>query len=303
MGTTIEAVATASPGRHLFERGSLKLADDAAKSCLDRAGRTPDDVDLLVNTGLYHDKNLGEPAVAALIQEDIGANPGHPPTFGHGTFSFDLYNGGCGVLTAISVIDGFLASGTVDLGMVVTADADPAPGGSRGFTFAPLAGALLLRWSRDTPGFSDFCIETFPQYADRFRSEVRWAPSKHPVGRRRGHNILEIEIADDYRELALDCAADSAQRFSRRVELDFRGVDLLIATGSVGGFGEMLADRLGIPGEQVVSPAGSLSKAHTAGPLVALETAIRGERLTDASTALVVSAGAGITVALALYRS
>ena len=303
MGTSIEAVATASPGGHLFDRGSLKLADDAAKSCLDRAGRTSDDVDLLVNTGLYHDRNLGEPALAALIQEDIGANPGHPPTFGHGTFSFDLYNGGCGVLTAISIVDGFLASGTADLGMVVTADADPAPGVSRGFTFAPLGGAVLLRWAHDTPGFSDFCIETFPQYADLFRSEVRWVPSKHRVGHRRGRNVLQVEVADDYRERALDCAADAAQRFSQKVELDLRAVDVLIATGSVGEFGEMLADRLGLSGEQVVSPAGPLSTAHTAGPLVALEAAMRGGQLAAAATTLVVSAGAGITVALALYRS
>ena len=34
---------------------------------LEGAGLRPGDVDLLINAGLYHDRNLGEPALAALI--------------------------------------------------------------------------------------------------------------------------------------------------------------------------------------------------------------------------------------------
>jgi 3-oxoacyl-[acyl-carrier-protein] synthase-3 len=32
-------------------------------------------LDLLVNANVYHDKIMNEPALASLIQEDIGANP------------------------------------------------------------------------------------------------------------------------------------------------------------------------------------------------------------------------------------
>ena len=42
------------------------------------AGRDAHDVDLLINAGIYRDRNLGEPAFAAMIQEDIGANPEDP---------------------------------------------------------------------------------------------------------------------------------------------------------------------------------------------------------------------------------
>ena len=74
MGTVIERLDVTRAGwrtRH----SALHLAVAAAKTCLQRAGREPDDVDLLINTGIYRDKNLAEPALAALIQEDIGANP------------------------------------------------------------------------------------------------------------------------------------------------------------------------------------------------------------------------------------
>ena len=75
--------------------------------------------------------------------------------------------------------------------------------------------------------------------------------------------------------------------------------DLLVATASVPGFADGLAARLGVPAERVPSPADGLAGAHTAAPAVALETV----HLDAASTALFVSAGAGITVAAALYRA
>ena len=92
--------------------GALELADDAARTCLDRADRTAEELDLLINAGVYHDRILSEPAFASLIQEDIGANLAQrAPGAGHGTFSFDVYNGACGLLTGIHLVDGMLASG------------------------------------------------------------------------------------------------------------------------------------------------------------------------------------------------
>jgi len=74
----------------------------------------PSDLDLLINAGIYCDRNLGEPALAAIIQDDIGANPEDPHSHAHGTFSFDIANGVCGVLTALQIADGLLRSRTYD---------------------------------------------------------------------------------------------------------------------------------------------------------------------------------------------
>ena len=112
MGTVIERLDVTRAGwrnRH----SALHLAVAAGKACLQRAGREPDDVDLLINTGIYRDKNLAEPALAALIQKDIGANTEDPREDAHGTFSFDIANGTCGVLTALQIVDGFLRSHTI----------------------------------------------------------------------------------------------------------------------------------------------------------------------------------------------
>ena len=94
-----------------MRKSALRLADAAAHGCLTDAAVLPADVDLLLNVGLYRDRNLGEPALAALIQEDVQINPEDPSPGGHGSFSFDVANGACGVLSAMQVADRFLRCG------------------------------------------------------------------------------------------------------------------------------------------------------------------------------------------------
>ncbi|PRC59962.1 3-oxoacyl-ACP synthase, partial [Mycobacterium sp. ITM-2017-0098] len=71
---------------------------------------------------------------------------------GHGTFSFDVANGACGVLTALQIVDGFLRSRTIECALVVARDADPGRRHSESFPFAPAGAALLCDWSDDDYG-------------------------------------------------------------------------------------------------------------------------------------------------------
>ena len=124
MGARIEAVS-ALTSRGLRKPSARRLADAAARTCLAHAGREPGEIDMLINTGIYREDNMGEPALAAIVQEDIGANLGQPPIGGHGTFSFDLLNGTCGVISAIQLQAGMLRSGLIRLGAIVTSDVHP----------------------------------------------------------------------------------------------------------------------------------------------------------------------------------
>ena len=104
MGTRIEAAVAHHHRGRVFGRGALHLSDAAATECLARAGHRADELDLLINAGIYKDRNAAEPALASIIQEDIGANASSPPRIGcHGTFSFDVLDGGCGVTTAAQI--------------------------------------------------------------------------------------------------------------------------------------------------------------------------------------------------------
>jgi 3-oxoacyl-[acyl-carrier-protein] synthase-3 len=299
MGTIIEATATAVAQERSMAPGALEAVDAAARSCLDRAGRTAGELDLLINVGVYHDKILSEPAFASLIQEDIGANLSQPPDEGHGTFSFDVSNGACGLLTGIQLVDGMLASGTADLGIVVASDMDPEPGVSRGFDFPAVGGAVLLSADDSRAGFTAFRSATFPEYAELFQGYVDWQEDAGRGGAQPGRNNHTVEIAESYSARALECAESTVRELGAAEGLDLAEVDLVVATASVPGFADALARRLGVPGERVASPSDGLAQAHTAAPAVALESV----DLPAGSTTLFVSVGAGITAAAALYRA
>jgi len=295
MGTIIEAAATATES----SLGAIQLAGAAARFCLKRAGRAPDELGLLINAGVYLDSNISEPAIAALIQDDIGANLWQLPGRGPGTFSFDVRNGACGLLTGIYLADGMLASETIKTAMVVAADADPDPGISEGFGFPAVGGAVLVSADHRRAGFTAFRFATFPEFAGLFQSEVSWHQGFPDATGHPGRNILTVRVTDTYAARAAQCAESTVRELAAASALDLGEVGLLVATAPVPGFAGALAERLGIPAGRVASLPASLAGAHTAAPAVALEPA----DLAAAGTTVLVSAGAGITVVAALYRA
>lgn len=287
MALLLEAVEVTRGGWHGHR--ARRLADRAARRCLDRAGIGPDDVDLLVNVGLYHDDNLGEPALAALIQEDIGANPEDPHDGKHGTFSFDLANGACGVLTALEVASGFLAAGTIRRALVVAGDADPGHGCAPDFPFDPTAAALLCSWSDGDEGLTGFRFADVDD-ADAFAASIGFD------GKR---NVLRIEERADFAERAARCAADVARSLLRSHGMVTADVDVVIGNPQTEAFLGSLATELGVdPGRVVRDPR--FARSHTAGLAAALAAGWQDGPGATASTALVVSAGAGITAGAAL---
>jgi 3-oxoacyl-[acyl-carrier-protein] synthase III len=310
MGTRIEA-ACAQAAHGPRKPTARRLADDAMRRCLALAGREPREVDLLINAGVYREDNMGEPALAALIQEDIGANLGQPPVGGPGTFSFDLANGTCGVISAIQVESGLLSSGVIRLGAIVASDVYPRGTDDGALPIKPSAGAMLLRWEDSATGFTAFHSETFPEYQDLFTSGLVWrqrrglrAPALAPApasARGAGQSRMVIDARPGYTERLADCAEEAARHFLNRLGMGIGDIDLLVPAPAWPGFLDPLWMRLGIPGDRVAYTPEDLDGAHAAGPIAALQAAIKSGRLGESRNTLMVTAGAGITVSLALY--
>jgi 3-oxoacyl-[acyl-carrier-protein] synthase III len=311
MGTRIEAAcALAAHGPR--KPTARRLADEAMRRCLALAGREPGEVDLLINTGVYREDNMGEPALAALIQEDIGANLGQPPVGGHGTFSFDLANGTCGVISAIGVESGLLRSGVIKLGAIVASDVYPRGTDGGTVPIQPAGGAMLLRWDDSAAGFTDFHSETFPEYQDLFASGLVWqerrglrapwrAPARAPA-RAAGQSRMVIDARPGYTARLADCAEEATRHFLHRLGMGIGDIGLLVPAPAWAGFLDPLWMRLGIPGDRVAYTPEDLDCAHSAGLIAALQAAIKSGRLGESRNTLMVTAGAGITVSLALYR-
>jgi len=287
MGTVVDGTSVA-PATWRSRHSALRLAVSATKACLDDAGRLAADIDLLVNVGLYRDRNLGEPALAALIQEDIGANPEDPHPDTHGTFSFDIANGGCGPLTALQVADGFLRSRTIQHAVVVASDADPGHGLSVDFPFAPVGAALLCSWTDDDVGLGPVLWDTFPDEGETFRATVAY---------RGGRSLLEIVSSPTLDEAYAVAAAKVVGECLDLASTDLASVDRIVAAPARPGFAAALAEHLGVAPDRIaVAPD---EGTHTA----ALIAALHGAGLEPGSQALLVAAGAGVTTGAALYRT
>jgi 3-oxoacyl-[acyl-carrier-protein] synthase-3 len=303
MGTRIEA-AYAQAGNGARKVTARRLADAAARNCFALARRGPRDVDMLINVGIYREDSMGEPALAALIQEDIGANLGQPPTGGPGTFSFDLMNGACGAITAMQIESGLLQSGVIRLGAVVSSDAHPYMENHGASLLRPVGGAILLSWDDGPGGFTDFYTETFPEFADLYTSGLVWREQRGIRGPRQGagRNQMVAAVRPGYHARLADCAEEATRRFLNRLGLGVADIDLLVPAPSAADFIDPLRARLALPGDRVAFTPEDLEGAHTTGPIAALQSAIKSGRLGEAQNTLLLAAGAGITIALALYR-
>ena len=101
---------------------------------------------------------------------------------------------------------------------------------------------------------------------------------------------------------SVDCAEEATRRFLARLGMGIDEIDLLVPAPSSPDFLDSVTVRLGVPGDRVAYVAEDLVGAYTAGPVAALEAAFKSGRLGEARNTLMLAAGAGITVALALYR-
>jgi 3-oxoacyl-[acyl-carrier-protein] synthase III len=288
MGTIIDRLGIAQ-GSWRSRHSALQLAVSAANSCLHDAGRDADAVDLLVNAGIYRDKNLAEPALAALIQEDIGANPEDPHGDTHGTFSFDISNGTCGVLTGLQIVDGFLRSHTIRCALITASDADPGHGMSEHFPFSPIGAALLCRWTDDDYGLGRISWVNGPDDGDDFQATV---------GSDDARNVLRFRESPDLDERLAATAAQAARNCLSDSGLTLTDIDVIIAAPARHGYRAALARHLDVPPECIV--VADDEKMHTASLVAAMQRAL--ESLQIGARAIVVAAGAGITAGAALYR-
>lgn len=291
MGTVIERVDVMRPGwrdRH----SALHLAVTAAKTCLQRAGRDPGEVDLVINAGIYRDRNLGEPALAALIQDDIGANPEDPHTGGHGTFSFDIANGACGVLTALQIVDGFLRTRSVHRALVVASDADPGHGMSKRFPFSAAGAALLCAWTDDDYGLGSVSWvngNDAPSDTEIFSATVGFADMR---------NVLRFSQSPAIDEHFAGAATEATYMCLDANSVRISDIDLIVAAPPGRGYRDALRDRLGVQIEQIA--VADDQHMHTAALAAAFERGT--ERLPTGAQVLLVTAGAGVTAGAALYR-
>ena len=293
-------------GVRIRATGASKAADThsivehsgrAARLCLQRAEIRPDQVGVLINTGIFRDSNTVEPAVSALIQKAAGIGLDYTRDDPR-TFSFDLMNGAVGVLDAVRVAGSVLATGSTEHVLIVAGDTHPSL--TRGtadaaFPYATAGAALLLEQVEGPEGFG-------PVHSARSTgspAEVAYVDTA-TMGTT-GRSLMTVERDPDFEDRILAVADQAARAALATAEIDPAGL-VLIASTPTPHFPKRLADALGIDQDAVRTPDLTEGDPHTAALPLAYDRAVAERSLTGRTHVLFVAAGAGPAAAATVYR-
>lgn len=287
----IESLGVSLPRRRLLGWGSHRHAVEAGKRCLAASRYRPSDVRVLVNAGVYRDGHVCEPAIAAYVQHALGVNVDF---HGRRTLSFDLLNGGVGMLNAAHLLVSQMHAGEIQVGMVVASDANPDRRPDPGSAVAASGAALLLDLSpRNGAGFGAFAFVTREESADLYTAVVSL---KEPRGK------LLIRRRAELEEAFLAGAAAAAKAVLERDGLRPEDVDLVVPSQVSASFLARLPGALGLPREKVADYASVLPDTPTTSVFLAFDRARAEGALGPGRTALLLACGSGVTVGAATYR-
>ncbi|WP_280430493.1 hypothetical protein [Nocardia brasiliensis] len=282
MATTIVAAATNTD----LDTGSyFELATRAAMSCLEQADVSVDEVGMLVNTGVFRDDNISEPAVSALIQKRVGIGleyePGRVPAF-----SFDLMHGSTGLLHAVTAAECFLSTGEVEYALILAGDTHP----SRqryvaGFPYTTGAAAVLLESTPFAAGFGHL-------YTSRTDGDVppsAWVALGEAGAN--GRSAMRVRHGNED-PLTLAAAAVRACTAEEGIDSDdfATGRALLLTPAPALGFRARLAEILGLAPESLVGVPAEVGDPYSAAPVHAYLNAQESGVLAAAETVLFLAA-------------
>lgn len=278
------------PGRWPWRRGSLAHAVTAGRRCLAASRLRPADIGVLVSAGVYRDRHVAEPAIAAYIQHRLGVNiefQGRP------TLSFDLLNGGCGMLNAAQVVGAALQTGQVEAGMIVAGEANSDRHPDPSSAVARSGAAVVLDLApRAGTGFESFAFGTHEEDAGLFTAVVSLA---EPRGR------LLIRRQARLEEAWLGHAAAAVEEALASAGATRDQIDLVVPSQISPGFLARLPAAIGVPAAKIVDLTAHLPDTGSTSVFLAWHR-ICAERTPAAGTrTLFLAFGSGLTVGAALY--
>ncbi|MFE2878256.1 hypothetical protein ACFXG6_17835 [Streptomyces roseus] len=279
MGMVIAAARTATH-HGTGPASAVELASRAARACLAQAQVSPSSVGVLINVGVYRESNTFEPALAALVQKEVGINLDYmaDPVPAAG-FSFDLMNGACGVLNAVQLAQSLLDTAAAERVLITAADVHPGGDARRDpdYPYADLGGALLLQRSAE-PGAGFGPVSSYagdgPTDTEGYLDTAAMGSdgrSRITVRRTEGHGARRGA-------LAAACTAGYARE---------HGIDLDRTLVVGPGAGERVRDE---------------GEPHTAAPILGYLQAVAAPRPRGRDRLLLVAAGAGPSAACVSYR-
>jgi len=296
MGTVIKSCyATAE-----VPASYISMAALAATRCMEQTDVPLREIDMLINIGVFRDDNIIEPAIAPLIQQELGLNldPVKNGHLQHSTLAFDINDGENGFLTAACIADSFFKTGSAKHALIVAGDVHPSMTDHPDFPFQPVASAVLLAHSKEEQqGFAGFHFKTSPNGCHGFAASVDLSRSR--TGNR---HRLDFDMSENYTERILKFTSEMMTDLFAQGRLDAADVDFLVTSQSFSDFGSQVARAILLPARvRTVDLNGLYGNTHTSALPAGYQHLASAGGLQRNARLLFVAAGAGLSAACALY--
>ena len=284
--------------RHVVEPGiaSSDLGKEAAIKAIERAGLTPDDIDVIIVGTVTPDMLF--PSTACLIQDKIGARR---------AWGFDL-SAACSAFTfALTTGSQFVATGAYDNVLVVGSDVMSSiidyKDRATCVLFGDGAGAAVLTPAREGDGaIVDFECEIDGSGGPALCMPAGGSlqPASHETVDGRLHYVKQDGQA--VFKFAVRKTEEIATRVLERNGLTPDDIDLFVSHQANRRIIQSATERLGIPPEKVIINIDRFGNTTAATFPLALNDAVCSGKLKKGNLVLLASVGAGFTVGSVLLR-
>ena len=269
--------------RHFVEDGvfSSDLALEACKSALQAAGRTPQDIDLIIVATSTPDMVF--PSTACILQNKLGAN---------GCAAFDVQAVCSGFVYALTVADAMIRTGSAQRALVVGAEVFSRILDFRDRTtcvlFGDGAGAVVLEAS-NTPG-----ILASDLHADGKHVGILCVPGHVSNGHILGDPLLKMDGQAVFK-LAVGVLEEAARATLAKANLTEADIDWLIPHQANIRIMQSTARKLKLSMDKVVVTVDQHGNTSAASIPLALDTAVRQGKVKPGDTLMLEGVGGGFT--------
>jgi 3-oxoacyl-[acyl-carrier-protein] synthase-3 len=268
------------------------LAVAAARRALEAAGRTPEDVDLIVVATTTPD--LTFPAVATIVQRKLGCPVG---------VAFDVQAVCSGFVFALSVADGFVARGRAKCALVIGAETmtrlmDWTDRGTC-VLFGDGAGAVVVEPMEGEGTTDDRGLLGFALRADGTKQDLLYVDGGVSTSGQIGH--LRMQGNQVFRHAVVNIS-EAITAAAADAGIDVAKVDWFIPHQANLRILEGVARRCGIDDAKVVTTVSEHANTSAASIPLALWTAVEDGRIKPGQLLLLEAMGGGLTWGACVIR-
>jgi 3-oxoacyl-[acyl-carrier-protein] synthase-3 len=271
------------------------LAVAAAQRALEMARIRAGDLDLIiVGTGT---PDMLFPSTACLVQDRLGANQ---------AFAFDLSAACSGFLYALSVGDQYIRTGSAQTALIIGSEVMSMlmdwTDRSTCILFGDGAGAAVLKGQRSRRGILSTHLHSEGSFWDLIcvpGGGSRFPPSKETLEKRL--NFLKMKGNETFK-VAVRTLEEAAREALEANQCTAEDLDYVIPHQANLRIIQSVAQRLGIPMEKMVVNLQNYGNTSAASIPIALDEAVRTNRVKEGHLILLEAFGGGLTWGSALIR-